>query len=162
MLLKLIECNVIPEKREAFSEGQKMWKELHNVPGFVAQIGGWSRSNYNKAYILAFWLEQNSYENFMDHVHDHLFVKTRQDETYSSIKVSLYETTKSFMLQEHMPYLALTNSFSQSDCTCSFVAKNTSNSNHVLKGFFLQDLDRVKNHTMIQLEKEWTVLKEQK
>jgi hypothetical protein len=81
---------VLEGKKERFSQAQGCWGELAKVPGFIAQIGGWS--NPNEACILALWKDEKSYENFMLFYHDPIYENIKQNGTYESITIDLCES----------------------------------------------------------------------
>lgn len=88
MLIKWVACTVTSTKKEAFSQAQSRWSSLSQVPGFIAQIGGWERKgDVLKAHIFGFWETAKSYREFMDISHDEIFHKTAQHGTYESISV---------------------------------------------------------------------------
>ena len=70
MLVKWITCWATD--RAAFSRGQQVWAELHGVPGFLGQGGGWSRTTAGVAQIVGFWSDSSSYQTFMDGAHDRI------------------------------------------------------------------------------------------
>ncbi|USN48514.1 MAG: YdbC family protein [Pseudobdellovibrionaceae bacterium] len=92
MLIKWIVCKVIPEHRTSFSKAQEAWQELSDVDGFIAQFGGWDLKNSGDACILGLWKDKESYDQFMNHVHDNVFETNSQENTYESISVGLFDT----------------------------------------------------------------------
>jgi len=88
MYVKLIRCRVALDLKERFSRGQLRWSGLAGVPGFVAQVGGWSRRD--EAVILAVWQDQPSYVAFMRDVHDAVFEGGEQPGSYHWSKVTLW------------------------------------------------------------------------
>lgn len=63
-------------KKEAFSQAQSRWSSLSQVPGFIAQIGGWERKgDVLEAHIFGFWETAELYREFMDISHDEIFQK---------------------------------------------------------------------------------------
>ncbi|GAX89665.1 YdbC family protein [Effusibacillus lacus] len=91
MILKWIVCKVPDDKKEKFSSSQEEWSSLKGVRGFIGQIGGWDQRDKTDACILALWRDLESYRLFMDKEHDQIFHKNGQQQTYSSITVSLSE-----------------------------------------------------------------------
>lgn len=89
MLVKYIRCQVEEEQKSAFSKAQEQWGRLSEVDGFLGQYGGWSGSG--DAVILGFWESRHAYQNFMEHIHDIIFLENKQGATYRSISVRLYE-----------------------------------------------------------------------
>ncbi|MEC0139583.1 YdbC family protein [Paenibacillus macerans] len=88
MLIKWVTCTVASAKKEAFSQAQSRWSLLSQVPGFIAQIGGWKRKgDVLEAHIFGFWETAELYREFMDIFHDEIFPKTGQPGTYESISV---------------------------------------------------------------------------
>jgi hypothetical protein len=70
MLVKWITCRA--SDRAAFGLGQQGWAELHGVPGFLGQGGGWSSNTAGLAQIFGFWSDPASYRAFMDQAHDRI------------------------------------------------------------------------------------------
>jgi heme-degrading monooxygenase HmoA len=92
MILKWIVCKVPDSKKEEFSCAQEEWKRLKGANGFIGQIGGWDLKNNSDACVLGIWKDLESYQHFMDHVHDQIFYKNEQKGTYESISVTLFES----------------------------------------------------------------------
>ncbi|MDP4549299.1 DUF4937 domain-containing protein [Alkalihalobacillus macyae] len=90
MLIKKIICEVKKDHAIAFALGQKRWKEIKHIDGFVAQYGGWSESEH-KAFIIGFWRSRSSYNEFMEKCHDLIYEKTGQGGTIESIDVLIDE-----------------------------------------------------------------------
>ncbi|WP_053216116.1 DUF4937 domain-containing protein [Guptibacillus hwajinpoensis] len=90
MLIKKIICEVKKEHAIAFALGQERWKEIKHIDGFVAQYGGWSESEH-KAFIMGFWRNRSSYNEFMEKYHDPIYEKTGQSGTIESIDVWIDE-----------------------------------------------------------------------
>jgi heme-degrading monooxygenase HmoA len=96
VLLKLIECVVDPSQTRAFAEAQRTWQSLELVRGFCAQVGGWRddgelRTDAPRAAILGWWRDREAYDRFMRETHDGIVAKSRQNEMYRSIEVSLWD-----------------------------------------------------------------------
>ncbi len=91
MFLKHIICTVKPGNRLAFSEAQKTWSKIKGFEGFIAQIGGWNQNDPNEAVILSFWKDKSSLDNFMDKMHDDIFYKSKQLQTYDDIIISYFK-----------------------------------------------------------------------
>jgi heme-degrading monooxygenase HmoA len=91
MIAKWIRCDVPENKRQAFSEAQAGWSELASVPGFIAQIGGWSSTHPRQACILAFWRDLAAYEAFTSKQHDEIVARLRQQTTYSRIDIKIID-----------------------------------------------------------------------
>lgn len=91
MLLKLIQCHVDPHRSPAFSNAQRRWRALEQIEGFGAQVGGWRVDDNASAIILGSWRARSDYDRFMRETHDGIVAKSRQNETYRSIEVSLWE-----------------------------------------------------------------------
>ncbi|MDN4593666.1 YdbC family protein [Polycladomyces subterraneus] len=91
MLIKWIVCNVPEEKREAFSLAQQQWSALRDVPGFVAQFGGWNAVNPAEACIVGLWKDRDSYTAFMEKIHDEIYISRGQQETFDRIAVTVME-----------------------------------------------------------------------
>lgn len=91
MLIKWIVCNVPEEKREAFSQAQQQWSVLRNVPGFVAQFGGWNAADPVEACIVGLWEDRDSYTVFMEKFHDGIYASAGQKETFDRIDVTVME-----------------------------------------------------------------------
>ncbi len=91
MYIKWIVCNVYPKNKNAFSITQETWKKTKNAKGFITQIGGWNVNNSNEACIVSFWKDKSALEKFMKEMHDVIFEKNNQIETYESITVSRFD-----------------------------------------------------------------------
>jgi hypothetical protein len=92
MLIKWIRCQVAPQDKQRFGSAQARWHELHGLPGFLGQVGGWNARNPLEACVVAFWEDELSYRHFMEHAHDAIFERTGQLHTYSSISVQLFHS----------------------------------------------------------------------
>ena len=90
MLIKWVVCTVTD--RPGFSTGQSGWGELRDLPGFLGQSGGWSRTGPDRAEIVACWQDDASYQAFMAGPHDRL--AAAQSGTYDSIQVRLFEADR--------------------------------------------------------------------
>ncbi|QHE51293.1 YdbC family protein [Pontibacillus sp. HMF3514] len=95
MFIKKIVCTVEVMDREAFDKAQRQWTPLSQVPGFLAQVGGWRGRD---AVIFAFWESKEAYESFMEDVHDEIFNQNLQKNTYNSISITLWQTNKPSIL----------------------------------------------------------------
>ena len=91
MLMKWIKCQVNVENKHAFSTAQEGWGELLHCAGFMGQIGGWNKNEPLEAGILSVWKDLHSYQRFMRHQHDDLFLKSDQRSTYTKISVDIFE-----------------------------------------------------------------------
>jgi heme-degrading monooxygenase HmoA len=91
LLIKWIVCNVPEKKREAFFQAQQQWSVLRDVPGFVAQFGGWNAADPAEACIIGLWEDRNSYTMFMEKFHDGIYSSSGQQETYGRIDVTVME-----------------------------------------------------------------------
>ncbi|MBN2909952.1 YdbC family protein [Polycladomyces sp. WAk] len=91
MLIKWIVCHVPEENREFFSQAQQQWSALRDVPGFVAQFGGWNAADPAEACIVGLWKDRDSYTAFMEKIHDEIYVSGRQQETFDRIAVTIME-----------------------------------------------------------------------
>ena len=91
MIIKRIICKVKESEKETFYEHQKQWKQLSKVNGFLGQFGGWNNKQQLTACIYSFWESEIEYQEFMEKVHDQIFVNSGQANTYESIDVSLFE-----------------------------------------------------------------------
>jgi hypothetical protein len=92
MIIKWIECKVPTNKKDEFSFAQEEWKALKGVNGFIGQIGGWDLKNNSNACVLGAWENWGAYRHFMDNLHDQLFHKNKQNQSYESISVTLFES----------------------------------------------------------------------
>jgi heme-degrading monooxygenase HmoA len=90
LLVKWIKCKVNVEKKTAFSTAQEQWKLVKGTKGFLGQIGGWNSLDPLESCILSIWESEESYKEFMTHVHDQIFQNSQQQGTYEQISVSLY------------------------------------------------------------------------
>jgi heme-degrading monooxygenase HmoA len=86
MLVKWITC--WPTDRAAFGLGQEAWGELHGVPGFLGQGGGWSRNTAGMVQIFGFWSDPSSYQAFMDGAHDR--IAAAQVGTFEDLRVRVF------------------------------------------------------------------------
>ena len=91
MLLKRICCTVPKPKQKAFSVAQQDWKGLQDVPGFILQAGGWNMRNAQEAVIFSVWRSRKEYERFMETYHDPIFERSKQETTYSDIRIALFQ-----------------------------------------------------------------------
>ncbi|WP_145025814.1 YdbC family protein [Paenibacillus sp. Y412MC10] len=91
MLIKRITCQVKSNEVDIFSRLQINWELIHNLKGFIGQIGGWDIKNKLSACIYSFWESKEDYDYFMGNVHDEIVSKSNQSKTYSSINVELFE-----------------------------------------------------------------------
>ena len=87
MLIKWVTVRVVD--RAAFRDGQGVWAALRRRPGFVGQLGGWSRRDDGMAHIFGGWTDELSYQAFMADAHDGL--AAAQAGTYEAIEVRLLE-----------------------------------------------------------------------
>ncbi|MFJ8260625.1 YdbC family protein [Rummeliibacillus sp. NPDC094406] len=91
MIIKSIFCKVNEGMKLEFSQHQLEWQTIHKADGFLGQIGGWSLKDPLKACIFSFWQDLESYQNFMEEIHDRIFIASGQKETYHSISVDLFQ-----------------------------------------------------------------------
>lgn len=91
MIIKQIACDLLEAKKELFSTGQGEWKALEGVNGFIGQIGGWSETEKNRAYVFSFWQDEPSYLDFMKNEHDQIADYTKQKDCISSIRVAIFK-----------------------------------------------------------------------
>jgi len=89
MLLKTIFCQVEKEKKGLFSEAQEKWRGLQNLEGFYGQFGGWDE---DEACIFTVWENMNTYQKFMNEMHDPIFHNSNQKDTYVSCEIELFQT----------------------------------------------------------------------
>lgn len=89
-----------------------------------------------------------------------LFLKDRRVGWNFKTSPDLLDKSVDGWFNERAPYLAILQNEPSSviKSKYAFLAKNVKNPNQVLRGLFLYDLDRRKNHVVIKLEQEWTVL----
>ena len=87
MLVKWITCRATD--RVAFGLGQQMWAQLHGVPGFLGQAGGWSRETPGVAQIFGFWSDSSSYQDFMGGAHDR--IAAAQTGTFDGLRVHVFD-----------------------------------------------------------------------
>ncbi|MFC7533176.1 DUF4937 domain-containing protein [Actinoplanes sp. GCM10030250] len=87
MLVKWITCWA-PD-RVAFGVGQQAWAELHGVPGFLGQGGGWSRNTAGVAQIFGLWNDPASYQAFMGGAHDR--IAAAQVGTFDEVRVRIFD-----------------------------------------------------------------------
>jgi heme-degrading monooxygenase HmoA len=91
MLIKWILCKVSEDTREAFSQSQANWTRLKTVDGFLGQVGGWNRNEPLEACIVAFWRDQQAFDEFMKFHHDSIVEGNGQQGTFHALSVILYE-----------------------------------------------------------------------
>lgn len=87
MLIKWVACRAVD--CEAFHRGQQAWADLHGVPGFLGQCGGWSRREDRRAHIFACWTDEPSYQAFMTGTHDG--IAAAQSGSYDALDVRLFD-----------------------------------------------------------------------
>jgi hypothetical protein len=87
VLIKWVACRAVD--REAFHRGQQAWAELHGLPGFLGQCGGWSRREDGLAHIFGCWADEPSYHAFMTGSHDR--AAAAQSGTYGALDVRLFD-----------------------------------------------------------------------
>ncbi len=92
MLLKAIQCHVLPEQQQVFSRAQEHWASLESLPGFVAQQGGWQQ---NTAWVFGWWQNWDHYSAFMAEQHDPIFHSSQQAGTYQSSDISFWQSLPS-------------------------------------------------------------------
>ena len=93
MILKWMVCDVPSEQRNAFSEAQKTWSVLKEVPGFLGQCGGWdNKTSEDSACILGFWETEEQYQSFMETVHDDVTAASQQEQTYKSLLTTRWKS----------------------------------------------------------------------
>ena len=92
MYIKWITCHVKNDKKLEFSIAQEKWHKTVIAKGFIAQTGGWDSINENLACIISFWESKNHLENFMKDIHDKIFDKNKQANTYNSITVQYFNS----------------------------------------------------------------------
>ncbi len=92
MFIKWIICEAGLENREAFSLAQEQWVRTATAEGFIAQAGGWNLKNESEACIIAFWESEEHLKQFMDKLHDEIFLHNKQGNTYESIAVTHFES----------------------------------------------------------------------
>lgn len=88
MYLKHIICQVKPINKQAFSSAQEKWVVLKEIPGFLAQFGGWIG---NEAHIISLWNSKSAYELFMKDQHDQITKNIQQHQSYVALKIEYYE-----------------------------------------------------------------------
>lgn len=93
MLMKKVICHVAESQAEEFSKAQSKWRELSQVKGFIKQSGGWhtDEDGHLTAVIVGVWENRQCYDEFMANCHDQIFANTKQNDTFQSINVQLYE-----------------------------------------------------------------------
>lgn len=91
MLMKWIVCNVAADRHAAFSLAQERWRALATLDGFSGQVGGWSTRDPDCACIAGFWRDQIALDRFMEDQHDRIVQHSKQTETYTAIRVSIFD-----------------------------------------------------------------------
>ena len=90
MILKIIRCTPLPDRKEAFSDKQKQ-SAISGCNGLVGQLGGWELDGQD-AFILAVWDGMSSIKEFMSHSHDPIADRINQQTTYSQCDVEYFST----------------------------------------------------------------------
>jgi heme-degrading monooxygenase HmoA len=116
MIIKVIDCHVPTDKRGRFSHAQEQWKSLKTIDGFYGQIGGWDIYNSNRAIIIAFWRDHDSYKAFMENDHDLITTQNQQDKTYNSISVKLFDKLLDIQHQDIKQVLKNGNVLRMAEC----------------------------------------------
>jgi heme-degrading monooxygenase HmoA len=88
MLLKWIECEVVPGQRAVFHTGQRQWRVLCLAPGLIGQAGGWS-DDRRRAFVLGLWASEADYRTFFAHLHDAVADRNGQAEAIAHSSVAL-------------------------------------------------------------------------
>ncbi|MBM7621933.1 hypothetical protein JOC95_003841 [Bacillus tianshenii] len=154
MLIKYIKCQVKEERRVDFSRAQEQWSPLADMEGFLGQLGGWSEKG--EAVILGFWESSQSYQHFMEHIHDTIFLENNQGKTYRSISVTLYEG-------EHGKCGWLDRAASTDRLFLSESGQGDVATFFNAKGEFLQvSFSEKKDASFIELEPTWKVMKKER
>lgn len=91
MFIKWIVCEVEDAQKQAFSKAQEAWQKMASAKGFLFQTGGWDIDNQNIACVIAFWEKAEDLHVFMDDLHDEIFHKNKQVNTYNSINISHFD-----------------------------------------------------------------------
>ncbi|MCJ8304014.1 DUF4937 domain-containing protein [Shewanella sp.] len=86
MMIKFIECQLVPSQQVAFSTAQRRWSEVSACPGFISQYGGWNQKNGN-AVILSQWQSLAAIDEFMTSTHDKIIEQNQQPLTYETCNV---------------------------------------------------------------------------
>lgn len=87
MIVKWIRCHVVDA--DAFDRAQRGWSGLVRVPGFLGQLGGWSRREPDVAHVFGLWRKPRDHDAFLAGAHDQ--VAAGQTGTYDTIHVRLFE-----------------------------------------------------------------------
>ena len=111
MYIKHIYCIVDSNLKNEFSIAQKAWKKISVEKGFIAQIGGWSETNPNKAVIISIWKNKKYYHHFMENVHDLITNTSKQAQTYAAIKTTFEEKIISKTKLNNEIQKAISNNF---------------------------------------------------
>jgi quinol monooxygenase YgiN len=88
MLVKLIVCRTTDAP--VFAEGQRTWRRLAALPGFLGQFGGWSTANDHEAVILSLWQDEAAYRQFMAATHDGLYAASGQSAVMASVQTACF------------------------------------------------------------------------
>lgn len=92
MLLKAIQCHVLPEQQDLFSRGQERWAALAGLQGFTSQQGGWQQ---HTAWVFGWWQNWDDYSAFMSEHHDPIFERSGQNGTYRDSDISFWQSLPS-------------------------------------------------------------------
>ena len=89
MLLKAIQCQVAPEFRSEFSNGQRAWAGVSELKGFMGQLGGWHEDT---AWITCWWESWEDYSIFMEQRHDQLYEANGQKGAIQESSINFWES----------------------------------------------------------------------
>ncbi|QQX81023.1 DUF4937 domain-containing protein [Shewanella sp. KX20019] len=107
MIVKYINCQVKPNLRSAFSEGQHRWRRTAQSAGFIAQTGGWQG---NQARILALWDAKSAVDSFMRLAHDAIAEDANQQGSYSRLEVGYWQHVLDILGQQNASSSQITDS----------------------------------------------------
>ncbi len=87
MYIKWIVCNVKKGFEKDFSLAQEKWIGIQYTEGLIGQLGSWDLKHANVACVIPFWENAKFLKNFMQDIHDEIFLKNNQSGYYNSIEV---------------------------------------------------------------------------
>ena len=89
-VFKIVTCQVNKNQQQDFSTSQLSWRQLSQCEGFGGQFGGWSQPD-EQAIVVGVWQSQEHVAAFMESVHDKIFLKSGQRDTYTNCDVEYFE-----------------------------------------------------------------------
>jgi len=142
MYIKWIVCQVKKDKKQQFSLAQDRWIKTVEADGFIAQVGGWDLKNNSEACIISFWNSEEQLEHFMDNLHDKIFDKNRQADTYNSINISHFVDRHNIKVEFDLLRNAIKMGTSLSVADCYLKSEKSVHFEKVLKEIWTPGMKR--------------------